>query len=988
MIKDTRIVKDAVFLVDDNTLKSGKKGLSNVQSGWDFDDRSHVVNPAINTFHIGTNDSSEYDAWIRRKIIPQKTGNVGHHLGLKIHSGKDFYLRYYGETEDKVFEISEKDGFFAVDGKKLPLPIDCNIYDIDITFRLDQKLAELYINEIGYGEFPICFDSFEHIKIGVVHGKSTCITPTNCRVWINYLVLDKCLFSINGPVSDKWKFLHTGDARLTKGLGAERYGSVPAYCIYTADSQKASVTRHFDEAKGVVCFELKYHSFADNINAGFSLMSKDKSIITLTDNGNALYNGDKILRKHHVNVWQTLYIEAHLDEGFAVVMLNGKKCDKVALPQITTADGISISFAKDDGGALEFAHIYAYMKQPEPDDYVPAPVLPKKNDYRVGMNICSLWRNGDHWGWDTITPFEENKTYLGYYDEGLAEVADWEIKWLSEHGVDFELYCWYNNQFNAPIMRTGLSVAIHDGHFKAKYGDLMKFAIIWEAANCVHAGIEGFRNHIVPYWMDYFFSDSRYYTIDNKVLISVFGSGQLIKDFGSEEAVKEQLDYVREEVKKLGYDGAIFMSCSDASQSVKNCGFDAIYAYNWGTQGYDPEYTLDNIKRQMKADILHVIPTVSTGFNSIGWNKPRTPLMTTSDMDYVLNTFKKELLPKNDGEEWKRKFIMLSTWNEYGEGTYMCPANHCGFDYLDVVRNAVTSEQEPHTDIRPTEKQLDRLGYLYPKGRRWVKCEGYEPKPVPSNYVDSVSLDSENWSSVNLDEIHNDEQNRLCGSGKVFDPQIFYTKPIKFNAIDVDNIVVKMKVGLLTGSRTNANIYFITEEDPVWSWEKCVECKIKANEFYEHNFLTKDIPTWKGTIIGLRIDPTSDAGNFEIEKITLCADKVTPVIFVNGEKQLTSVPPIIKDNEIYIPYEQNKSYKTLKFYHEWYYDEKTLYLVHGDKQMYFTEGKDYAIVDGKKRPLCEPFFRYDSVPMLPLSMLCEECGFKATLDGIEIKIEG
>ena len=78
----------------------------------------------------------------------------------------------------------------------------------------------------------------------------------------------------------------------------------------------------------------------------------------------------------------------------------------------------------------------------------------------------------------------------------------------------------------------------------------------------------------------------------------------------------------------------------------------------------------------------------------------------------------------------------------------------------------------------------------------------------------------------------------------------------------------------------------------------------------------------------------------------------------------------------------------LKFYHEWYYEEKTLYLVHGDKHMYFTEGKDYVTVNGECILLPEPFFRYDSVPMLPLDTLCKICKINFELDGRSIKITG
>ncbi|MBO4950404.1 MAG: hypothetical protein J6E38_05225, partial [Clostridia bacterium] len=61
-------------------------------------------------------------------------------------------------------------------------------------------------------------------------------------------------------------------------------------------------------------------------------------------------------------------------------------------------------------------------------DYVPAPVPVNDDEYYVGMSSCSLWREGSHYGWDFISPFDSHTPVLGYYDEGLPEVADWEIK--------------------------------------------------------------------------------------------------------------------------------------------------------------------------------------------------------------------------------------------------------------------------------------------------------------------------------------------------------------------------------------------------------------------------------------------------------------------------------------------------------------------------------------------------------------------------------
>ena len=54
------------------------------------------------------------------------------------------------------------------------------------------------------------------------------------------------------------------------------------------------------------------------------------------------------------------------------------------------------------------------------------------------------------------------------------------------------------------------------------------------------------------------------------------------------------------------------------------------------------------------------------------------------------------------GDDWTKKFVAFSTWNEYGEGTYIMPSGGNGFGYLDAVRS-VFMEDVPHTDVVPSE---------------------------------------------------------------------------------------------------------------------------------------------------------------------------------------------------------------------------------------------------------------------------------------------
>ncbi len=55
----------------------------------------------------------------------------------------------------------------------------------------------------------------------------------------------------------------------------------------------------------------------------------------------------------------------------------------------------------------------------------------------IGVQVCNLWREGHHIGWDWISGCADRVPIIGLFDEGNPEAADWQIKFLVEPGGDF-----------------------------------------------------------------------------------------------------------------------------------------------------------------------------------------------------------------------------------------------------------------------------------------------------------------------------------------------------------------------------------------------------------------------------------------------------------------------------------------------------------------------------------------------------------------------
>ena len=202
--------------------------------------------------------------------------------------------------------------------------------------------------------------------------------------------------------------------------------------------------------------------------------------------------------------------------------------------------------------------------------------------------------------------------------------------------------------------------------------------------------------------------------------------------FENEEQIKEAFL----EIKKYGYDGIVFLAATqgpwtDADyERLAAQGYDATYAYHWSARGEDEAYQIkcnkNNFDRAIKANTYH-IPTISIGFNDVGRNETRDPIVDVSG-HYKVCTNAKKLIDALDTGTWKDNTVFLSTWNEYSEGTYMFPTESTGFDYLENVREVFTKDKTDHSsiDVRPTESQIDRVTHLYPENHspiRWYQFE-------------------------------------------------------------------------------------------------------------------------------------------------------------------------------------------------------------------------------------------------------------------------
>ncbi len=971
------------------------------RSSWDFDVRGADRVPPENVWErkelAGT--ANGYPCVAKRDVNVQNEGVFTFETIYAINDGNGLYFEF-SDGEQELFKIKQQNGFYYAADKKL-LPIEYGIHHIKIVLDLDNRSANVISDgkDLAECDFTGSANALASFRAGYdADSVGSAYIDGRVKLYTNYLFNDGCIFNKECDLPLDYKV----DAPSKTSAVCEKYSdfrNVYAYSLKSQDLKKCSAAISFEKTKGEVCFELRYYP-AQNSNGKqvFTLKNKDEDVLTFWDCGTELCCNRGVVKKHSLGVWQMLRIVADTTKQKAHVYLNGKNVSETAFDlRADGFDGFCVSFESDKADVARFSDIRIFEMPKEPEDYVPEPVIPqKKGDYAVGMLTCSLWREGSHYGWDCITPFaDDHKPLLGWYDEGFAETADWEIKWMCEHGVDYQLYCWYPTDSDRAFKQTRMSFATYEGHMYAKYSDKLKMAIIWEAANSpAPASSEDFRKYYVPHMIDYFFSDPRYMTVDNKPILSVFGPQKLINAFGGEKGLKAEFDYLRQEVKKLGFDDLIILCCGTSNtQQNKDSGFDGVHAYTWGTQGYDIDYTKSRINEEINAGFIETVPTISQGYNLVGWTGYRTPSTTPEDFKTMLEWCCDDILSKRDPDSWKSKLVVLATWNEYGEGTYICPSNLYGLGYLDAVRSVFTSNP-PHTDVYPTKEQCARVNKLYVQDRALIAPLDKVPYDDEGNgvykrYEFKTQEDLDKWEFHGFSSLEI-KDGRLFGHSEQFDPYMILKDDefLPFPASKVQKIRAHIRTYKPVNQMCCIQIGYSNSPDgqigarragALTDPDKIAELDIQVRRI-------RGWP-WRGSVTAFRFDPVYAVGDFELVDIEFVRSKTEYILKIDGKEITLAQDVYLENGEYYIPFDTTSLLKcTRGMYYEWHNSEQQL-VIKGVKDYVFTKDSTQVKCGDKVITLAKPFSFYDGIPALPASLFAEIIGRTLVVDDDVVELK-
>lgn len=370
-------------------------------------------------------------------------------------------------------------------------------------------------------------------------------------------------------------------------------------------------------------------------------------------------------------------------------------------------------------------------------DYIPEP-QPVKSEHIIACHYYPGWKKGaelvKHNRFDDLIEYPERTPLLGYYDEENPEVCDWEIKWAVEHGINCFIHCWYRKFDNVgrPITVKDLRLGhgIHEAYFNCRFKKYMKFAIMWETDWGLISDMDDLVNHVIPFWVENYFRDEQYLTLDGKPVLYIYGAKNLLKLLGTEEKLEEMIALMHETMKQYGFPGIhiSILHCHKwlheyvgeyfiPVERLKEIGFDSIFQYcqqvpkdeldektyeeYLKTMFLDPQFVIEDqlgkIQDRIDWDQDFCMHTLSCMRDSRPWFEifklqPKTIMQyKLSPMEYkqLLIRFKEKImkLPKDC---IGRKIIVIDNWNEWAEGHYVGPCLEHGFQYLQAIRDVLT----------------------------------------------------------------------------------------------------------------------------------------------------------------------------------------------------------------------------------------------------------------------------------------------------------
>ena len=748
------------YIIDDKFMGfSVASGL--IQNGWDVDDAGGgILSMPYNCFKI-IDDSEDESVIFSRRYVRQTSGRVVIEISTGLaDSSLDGSFITFKDGDAEVFTFGFMDGAltFQTDdtGRIALFPYMAGTnYGIRIIADFETQKAACWVNGVtNIADLGFSAAGIDNVEVKTSDTGTGTLYLNYLGMHKGYLVNENFLTALSGVLPGDWRKSGGQKAGVVENLSQTR---PDVYSLKLTDQSAddfVNIHRPFEKTAGEISFEYKFLAQKDRDSFVFrGLNQSDGMFFILVENGKIFFidaKGNKTGVYPYVhNVWFTVEVRVNTTDDTAVVLINYKNVASLKMnleSQNAGFDGISFATLTGAKSEVLLDDIVVKPILPKPTDYVPRPIKVETGDKLIGMLRCDLWHGSDHLSWDCINGFEDGlrKPLLGWYDDGNPELSDWETKFMVEHGVSFQVNCWYapksshGTSCNAPIKFPLHCTSLHDGYFKSEYSDMLKFSIMITNHNRCYEGISDFKEHLVPFLMEYYFKDPRFLVIDNKPVVTLYDYDSLVSDLGGAGNAAAAVEYLNEQCRAAGFDGITLIGIAAPLQAESNKAlyktglFDYSCAYGWGQLSSSASGQFAGNTDTQKYELPNLIASATVGFDYYPFmNSNSNPLITDEDFRQILTSLKDGYMTRFPASSLQSRVLMIDNLNEISEGHFITPTGVNGFGYFDAIREVFGVSPGTHTDLVPDAGQKQRINVLYPQDRILTQPPRYPVIPAP-----------------------------------------------------------------------------------------------------------------------------------------------------------------------------------------------------------------------------------------------------------------
>ena len=659
-----------------------------------------------------------------RRLHMQNKGVIDWRFSFQLDnvSADGFYILLQDSTKPEeqknalVFE--NKEGYLFANGIKLFELEALKWYGICANLDLDEGICSIILDgEPLEQKIPLNFSQFDTINIYATGNEPLSASFNISMYKVGYLFED---FS-KGSIEEYDNGINISNGKLTV--------SNDDFAEY-----KKSFTR---KAEGIVDFETVFFIDDKDSDVAIKLLASDTAVcgIYVKDGKFVTYNKNNeqvcLWDNYKSKVWYTVVMTVNTVLGTADIRVNGQikakdvPVNKAEIP--LDAVGLTAKSKLFHIGALRVKpHIYSTVP------YI------DKTPSRTGLVGMQAWFfHGGFWNRTHNQFYISDKTpYLGHYDDLNVDAIDWQVKYLSEHSVDFI----------APFLYTNLDApAYSDKTFTSTFLNYSEHQS--DVKFCITLG-EIFQtmtrdkmiNNLLPFMIENYFKHPSYVKVDNKPVLLAYSWHTMIQDMTA-EGLRETLEEMREILKTEGFDGLIVLPESrpnlDGSLQrdhtpFATSGADRLFSYC-------NVYTAEGSKafcKNCEETGIKAVRNMGCGWDNRYWCPTGGHFIinhTPAGFEEAISWMSE---PANTGDTLD-DMVILDNWSEFGEGHSILPTNLYGFGYLNAIRKVFSGKDELHYDTVPegalNGMHIDGGHHGFPEeeiisSTRWAMPPEYEKK--------------------------------------------------------------------------------------------------------------------------------------------------------------------------------------------------------------------------------------------------------------------